>query len=53
MSKEYEVLVKYYEAKRITIELEKNEDLEEKIKEYMQLEEDVTPDMIIDYEVEE
>jgi hypothetical protein len=27
--------------------------LEEKIKEYMQLEEDVTPDMIIDYEVEE
>jgi len=50
--KTYEVLVKYYEAIRINVEVESKDDIDDAIKERMS-NEDVGADMIIDYDYEE
>ena len=52
MKKTYEVLVKYYEAMRINVEVESEEDIDKEVRERMS-EEDVGGEMIIDYDYEE
>lgn len=54
MKKNYEVLVKYYEAKRINIKVEEDDknEIDKAVKERMS-NDDVGADMIIDYDYEE
>ena len=52
MSKKYEVLVKYYEAKRINIEVESESEIDAAVKDKMS-NGDIGADMIIDYDIDE